>query len=166
MTMPTWPVRFDGVPTEVQPAPLLGEHTNEVLTDRGECDRCANQRHQDPHRGASSAVMPPAAPGRRNRDGRLGLHNRRVEHRLAGRERHEQEADLMSVSGPGQTGQPFLDVLCAVLPAYRRFPPSRRHVQQLIPEDRVCEAMADLFATASLCPASVDRPLFFCGAHC
>src|SRR3954451_18873592 len=29
------------------------------------------------------------------------------------------------------------------------------NVQQLIPENRVCEAMADLFATASLCPASV-----------
>jgi len=29
------------------------------------------------------------------------------------------------------------------------------NVQQLIPEDRVCEAMADLFATTSLCPASV-----------
>ena len=29
------------------------------------------------------------------------------------------------------------------------------NVQQLVPEDRVCEAMADLFATASLCPASV-----------
>ena len=29
------------------------------------------------------------------------------------------------------------------------------NVQQLIPEGRVCEAMADLFATASLCPASV-----------
>ncbi len=33
MTMPTWPVRFDGVPTEVKPAPLLGEHTAEVLGD-------------------------------------------------------------------------------------------------------------------------------------
>ena len=33
MTMPTWPVRFDGVPTEVKPAPLLGEHTSEVLAD-------------------------------------------------------------------------------------------------------------------------------------
>jgi len=33
MTMPTWPVRFDGVPTEVKPAPLLGEHTAEVLAD-------------------------------------------------------------------------------------------------------------------------------------
>ena len=33
MTMPTWPVRFDGVPTEVKPAPLLGEHTEEVLAD-------------------------------------------------------------------------------------------------------------------------------------
>jgi crotonobetainyl-CoA:carnitine CoA-transferase CaiB-like acyl-CoA transferase len=33
MTMPTWPVRFDGVPTEVKSAPLLGEHTAEVLTD-------------------------------------------------------------------------------------------------------------------------------------
>jgi transposase len=29
------------------------------------------------------------------------------------------------------------------------------NVQQLVPEDRVCEAMADLFAAASLCPASV-----------
>jgi formyl-CoA transferase len=33
MTMPTWPVRFDGVPTEVKSAPLLGEHTDEVLAD-------------------------------------------------------------------------------------------------------------------------------------
>ena len=33
MTMPTWPVRFDGVPTEVRSAPLLGEHTAEVLGD-------------------------------------------------------------------------------------------------------------------------------------
>ena len=33
MTMPAWPVRFDGVPTEVKSAPLLGEHTAEVLAD-------------------------------------------------------------------------------------------------------------------------------------
>jgi crotonobetainyl-CoA:carnitine CoA-transferase CaiB-like acyl-CoA transferase len=33
MTMPTWPVRFDGVPTAVKSAPLLGEHTDEVLAD-------------------------------------------------------------------------------------------------------------------------------------
>src|SRR3954463_14004113 len=33
MTMPTWPVRFDGVPTEVKSAPQLGEHTAEVLAD-------------------------------------------------------------------------------------------------------------------------------------
>ena len=33
MVMPTWPVRFDGVPTKVEPAPLLGEHTPEVLSD-------------------------------------------------------------------------------------------------------------------------------------
>ena len=33
MAMPTWPVRFDGVPTEVTSAPLLGEHTEEVLRD-------------------------------------------------------------------------------------------------------------------------------------
>src|ERR1700759_5770799 len=33
MMMPTWPVRFDGVPTKVEPAPLLGEHTTEVLSD-------------------------------------------------------------------------------------------------------------------------------------
>ena len=31
MTMPTWPVRFDGAPPPVKPAPLLGEHTAEVL---------------------------------------------------------------------------------------------------------------------------------------
>jgi len=33
MMMPTWPVRFDGMPTAVKPAPLLGEHTAEVLAD-------------------------------------------------------------------------------------------------------------------------------------
>ena len=33
MVMPTWPVRFDGVPTKVESAPLLGEHTTEVLSD-------------------------------------------------------------------------------------------------------------------------------------
>ena len=33
MAMPTWPVRFDGVPSEVKSAPLLGEHTAEVLND-------------------------------------------------------------------------------------------------------------------------------------
>jgi crotonobetainyl-CoA:carnitine CoA-transferase CaiB-like acyl-CoA transferase len=33
MMMPTWPVRFDGVPSKVEPAPLLGEHTSEVLSD-------------------------------------------------------------------------------------------------------------------------------------
>jgi len=33
MVMPTWPVRFDGVPAKVEPAPLLGEHTTEVLSD-------------------------------------------------------------------------------------------------------------------------------------
>jgi hypothetical protein len=27
MTMPTWPVRFDGAPPPIKPAPLLGEHT-------------------------------------------------------------------------------------------------------------------------------------------
>ena len=33
MAMPTWPVRFDGVPTAVKSAPLLGEHTADVLAD-------------------------------------------------------------------------------------------------------------------------------------
>ncbi len=33
MAMTTWPVRFDGVPAEVKAAPLLGEHTAEVLGD-------------------------------------------------------------------------------------------------------------------------------------
>jgi crotonobetainyl-CoA:carnitine CoA-transferase CaiB-like acyl-CoA transferase len=33
MTMPTWPVRFDGAPPPINPAPLLGEHTGEVLGD-------------------------------------------------------------------------------------------------------------------------------------
>jgi len=29
--MPTWPVRFNGSTVSVAPAPLLGEHTEEVL---------------------------------------------------------------------------------------------------------------------------------------
>jgi crotonobetainyl-CoA:carnitine CoA-transferase CaiB-like acyl-CoA transferase len=29
--MPTWPVRFSGSTVSVTPAPLLGEHTEEVL---------------------------------------------------------------------------------------------------------------------------------------
>jgi crotonobetainyl-CoA:carnitine CoA-transferase CaiB-like acyl-CoA transferase len=33
MTLSTWPVRFDSVPSEVRSAPLLGEHTAEVLAD-------------------------------------------------------------------------------------------------------------------------------------
>ena len=33
MVMPTWPVRFDGVPSKVESAPLLGEHTTQVLAD-------------------------------------------------------------------------------------------------------------------------------------
>jgi crotonobetainyl-CoA:carnitine CoA-transferase CaiB-like acyl-CoA transferase len=33
MAMPTWPVRFDGVPAAVTSAPMLGEHTAEVLAD-------------------------------------------------------------------------------------------------------------------------------------
>ena len=31
--MPAWPVRFDGRPPEVKPAPLLGQHSNEVLNE-------------------------------------------------------------------------------------------------------------------------------------
>ena len=41
MTMPTWPVRFDGVPTAVKSAPLLGEHTAEVLADWLDLDAAA-----------------------------------------------------------------------------------------------------------------------------
>src|SRR5467141_2896163 len=33
MTMTTWPVRFDGAPAPVKPAPFLGEHTAEALGD-------------------------------------------------------------------------------------------------------------------------------------
>jgi formyl-CoA transferase len=33
MAMPTWPVRFDGAPAPVGPAPLLGEHTSGALGD-------------------------------------------------------------------------------------------------------------------------------------
>ena len=31
--MPTWPVRFDGAPPPIKPAPLLGEHTAEVFEE-------------------------------------------------------------------------------------------------------------------------------------
>ena len=31
--MPTFPVRFDGVPAPVGPSPLLGEHTTQVFGD-------------------------------------------------------------------------------------------------------------------------------------
>jgi crotonobetainyl-CoA:carnitine CoA-transferase CaiB-like acyl-CoA transferase len=33
LRMPTFPVRFDGDPAPVEPAPLLGEHTVEVFGD-------------------------------------------------------------------------------------------------------------------------------------
>jgi crotonobetainyl-CoA:carnitine CoA-transferase CaiB-like acyl-CoA transferase len=33
MTMPTWPVRFDGAPPPINAAPLVGEHTVEALGD-------------------------------------------------------------------------------------------------------------------------------------
>jgi formyl-CoA transferase len=35
MRRPTFPVRFDGKPPEIKPSPLLGEHTEEVLTELG-----------------------------------------------------------------------------------------------------------------------------------
>ena len=31
--MPTFPVRFDGKPPKIAPAPLLGEHTTQVFGD-------------------------------------------------------------------------------------------------------------------------------------
>jgi crotonobetainyl-CoA:carnitine CoA-transferase CaiB-like acyl-CoA transferase len=31
LRMPTFPVRFDGKPPKIAPAPLLGEHTKEVF---------------------------------------------------------------------------------------------------------------------------------------
>jgi formyl-CoA transferase len=31
LRMPTFPVRFDGAPAPVEPAPLLGEHTADVF---------------------------------------------------------------------------------------------------------------------------------------
>ena len=31
LRMPTFPVRFDGKPPEIKPAPLLGQHTEEVF---------------------------------------------------------------------------------------------------------------------------------------
>jgi crotonobetainyl-CoA:carnitine CoA-transferase CaiB-like acyl-CoA transferase len=29
--MPSWPVRFDGKPPKLAPAPLLGQHTTQVF---------------------------------------------------------------------------------------------------------------------------------------
>ena len=31
--MPGWPVRFNGVTPKVETSPLLGQHTNDILTD-------------------------------------------------------------------------------------------------------------------------------------
>ncbi len=31
VTMPAWPVRFDGAPARVKPSPLLGQHNAEIL---------------------------------------------------------------------------------------------------------------------------------------
>ena len=31
--MPSWPVRFDGTPPKLKPAPMLGQHTDEVFGD-------------------------------------------------------------------------------------------------------------------------------------
>lgn len=36
--MPTWPVRVDGKPTRLEPLPMLGQHTDEVLRDWLELD--------------------------------------------------------------------------------------------------------------------------------
>ena len=33
LPMPTFPVRFDGKPPKIAPAPLLGEHTKDVFAD-------------------------------------------------------------------------------------------------------------------------------------
>src|SRR5260370_2923364 len=41
MTMPTWPVRFDGVPSEVKSAPLPRAPTQEVPADRLRLDAAA-----------------------------------------------------------------------------------------------------------------------------
>jgi len=30
--MPAWPVRIDGKPPRVDPSPMLGQHTDDVLT--------------------------------------------------------------------------------------------------------------------------------------
>ena len=31
--MPAWPVRVDGRPTRIEPSPMLGQHTDDVLED-------------------------------------------------------------------------------------------------------------------------------------
>ena len=33
LTVPAWPVRFDGAPPKVEPSPLLGQHSAEVLEE-------------------------------------------------------------------------------------------------------------------------------------
>ena len=48
MTMPTWPVRFDGAVTPIRPAPLLGEHTAAALGDwLGLGEEEVNALHRD-----------------------------------------------------------------------------------------------------------------------
>jgi len=41
------PVRFDGLPTKVEPAPLLGEHTTQVLSEWLGLDAAVAQLRQD-----------------------------------------------------------------------------------------------------------------------
>ena len=66
MTMTTWPVRFDGAPAPVKPAPLLGEHTTEVLGEwlglerRRTSQACGRKGSSDPRPFES----PPSQPER------------------------------------------------------------------------------------------------------
>ena len=68
MPMTTWPVRFDGAPAPIKPAPLLGEHTTEALGDwlglgAGEVEALRATASSEP-----PSRRPPAA-GRRARRG-------------------------------------------------------------------------------------------------